>query len=89
MKIDVKVGDIARWEDEVVVVNLFEGVDHPGGATGAVDAAVGHQISAMIATRDISGTFKEVTVFPSFDRIPGNRVLVVGLGKRDDFTLDR
>ena len=89
MKITVEVGDIARWEDEVVVVNLFEGVDHPGGATGAVDAALGHQITAMIATGDISGAFKEVTVFPTFDKINANRVMVVGLGKRQDFTLDR
>ena len=89
MKIDVGVGDIARWEDEVVVVNLFEGVGHPGGATGAVDTAIGHQITAMIATGDVTGRFKEVTVFPSFDRIPGNRVMVVGLGKREAFTLDR
>lgn len=89
MKIDVEIGDIARWEDEVVVVNLFEGVIRPGGATGAVDAGVGHQISAMIRTGDITGAFGDVVVFPSFDRIPGNRVLVVGLGKREDFTLDR
>ncbi|HEY5605566.1 MAG TPA: leucyl aminopeptidase [Thermoplasmata archaeon] len=89
MKITVEVGDIARWEDEVVVVNLFESVDHPGGATGAVDAALGHQITAMIATGDISGAFKEVTVFPTFDKINANRVMVVGLGKRQDFTLDR
>ena len=89
MKINVEVGDIARWEDEVIVVNLFEGVDHPGGATGAVDTAIGHQVAAMVATGDITGKFKEVTLFPSFDRIPGNRVLVVGLGPRDSFTLDR
>ena len=89
MKIDVEVGDIARWEDEVVVVNLFEEVDHPGGATGAVDAAIGHQLTAMIATGDLTGKFKEIAVFPTFDRIPGNRVLVVGLGRREDFTLDR
>ncbi len=89
MKIDVAVGDIARWEDEVVVVNLFEGVDHPGGATGAVDAALGHQITAMIATGDLTGRFREIVVFPTFDRIPGNRVMVVGLGKREEFTLDR
>jgi len=89
MRVQVEVGDIARWEDEVIVVNLFEGVAHPGGATGAVDAAVGHQITAMISTGDITGRFKEITVFPTFDRIPGNRVMVVGLGKREDFTLDR
>ncbi len=89
MKIDIGIGDIARWEDEVVVVNLFEGVAHPGGATGAVDTGIGHQITAMIATGDITGRFKEIVVFPSFDKIPGNRVMVVGLGKREAFTLDR
>lgn len=89
MKIGVEVGDIARWEDEVVVVNLFEGVRRPGGATAAVDAALGHQISAMITTRDVSGAWKNVTLFPTFDRIPANRVMVVGLGSREDFTIDR
>ena len=89
MKVNVETGDIARWEDEVIVVNLFEGVAHPGGATGAVDTALGHQITAMIATGDVSGTFKEVTVFPTFDRIPANRVMIVGLGKREEFSLDR
>ncbi len=89
MKVDVQIGDIARWEDEVVVVNLFEGVGHPGGATGAVDMAIGHQITAMIATGDITGKFKELVVLPTFDRIPGNRVIVVGLGLREAFTLDR
>jgi len=89
MKIGVEVGDIARWEDEVIVVNLFEGVRHPGGATGAVDTALGHQITAMIASRDVSGAFKDTTVFPTFDRIAANRVMVIGLGRRQDFNLDR
>ena len=89
MKVNVEIGDIARWEDEVVVVNLFEGVDHPGGATGAVDTAIGHQITAMIATGDTTGKFREIAIFPSFDRTPGNRVMVVGLGPREAFTLDR
>jgi len=89
MKIGVEVGDIANWEDEVIVVNLFEGVRRPGGATGAIDAALGHQISAMIETGDLTGAWEAVALFPTFDRIPGNRVMVVGLGSRDDFTIDR
>jgi len=89
MRIGVEVGDIARWEDEVIVVNLFEGVAHPGGATGAVDAALGHQITTMIGTGDLTGKFRDVAVFPTFDRIAANRVMVVGLGPRADFTLDR
>ena len=89
MRIAVEVGDIARWEDEVIVVNLFEGVRRPGGATGAVDAALGHQLGAMIGTGDLTGGWKDVTLFPTFDRIPANRVMVVGLGSRDDFSIDR
>lgn len=89
MKISVEVGDIARWEEEVIVVNLFEGVTRPGGATGAVDAALGHQVSAMISTGDLSGKFKEITMFPTFDRIRANRVMIIGLGERDAFTIDR
>jgi leucyl aminopeptidase len=89
MKIAVEVGDIAQWEDEVIVVNLFEGVRHPGGATGAVDEALGKQISAMIATGDVKGKWKEVTAFPTFDKIAANRVMVVGLGTREEFSIDR
>lgn len=89
LRIAVEVGDIARWEDEVIVVNLFEGVSHPGGATGAVDAALGHQITTMISTGDITGRFRDIVTFPTFDRIAANRVLIVGLGKREEFTLDR
>jgi leucyl aminopeptidase len=89
VKIAVAIGDIAQWEDEVVVVNLFEGVGHPGGATGAIDAGLGHQISAMIATGDLTGKWRELNVFPTFDKIPANRVMVVGLGKREEFSIDR
>jgi len=32
MRVALEAGDIARWEDEVTVANLF---DHPGGATVA------------------------------------------------------
>jgi len=89
MRIGVEVGDIARWEDEVIVVNLFEGTRRPGGATGAVDGALAHQISAMIATGDLRGNWREVTVFPTFDRIAANRVMVVGLGRQEEFSIDR
>lgn len=89
MKFDVEVGDIARWEDEVVVVNLFEGVTDPGGATGAVDAALDHQITTMIATGDLTGNWNDLSLFPTFDRIPAKRVMVVGLGRREDFSIDR
>lgn len=42
MSTTVKVmsGDITEYATPASVVNLFEGVTHPGGATGAVDRAL-------------------------------------------------
>jgi leucyl aminopeptidase len=87
--IRVSVGDIASWQDEAVVVNLFEGVGQPGGATGAVDAASGGLVASLLADGGFSGTFKDIAVLPSLGRIPARRIAVVGLGPREDFTLDR
>ncbi|MBM2828345.1 MAG: putative cytosol aminopeptidase (Leucine aminopeptidase) (Leucyl aminopeptidase) PepA, partial [Actinobacteria bacterium] len=55
MKIELVVGDIIRHKADLVVVNLFEGVKKPGGATGAVDKAVGGAISAAIRDGDFDG----------------------------------
>jgi leucyl aminopeptidase len=89
MQVTVESGDIARREVACVVVNLFEGVTVPGGATGAVDGALGGMISELIAAGDIRGKRGELTLLHSFGRIPAARVLVAGLGKSGDFTADR
>ena len=89
MDVRVAVGDIAQWKDEGIVVNLFDGVSKPGGATGAVDKALGGAISQLIAAGDIKGKFKECYVLPTLGKIPAVRVFVVGLGERGKFTLDR
>jgi leucyl aminopeptidase len=76
-------------EDEVIVVNLFEGVTAPGGATGAVDRALGGMIADLIQGGDLKGTFKQTVLFRTGGRIPAERVLIVGLGTQPDFGLDR
>ncbi len=85
----VEQGSVDAWEDQAVVVNLFQGIKRPGGATGAVDKALDGAISELIEAGNIKGKFKEVTLFPTFGKIPAKKVAVVGLGKRKDFTLDR
>jgi len=89
MDVRVAVGDIAAWKDEVVVVNLFEGVTRPGGATGAVDKAMGGAISHLIASGDVKGKFKATFVLPTFGKILGARIFVVGLGTRNGFGTNR
>ena len=72
---------------DLIIVNLFQGVTHPGGATGAVDRALGGAISDVIAAGDFTGKSGETLVLYSRGAIPASRVLVVGLGDAAKFDL--
>ncbi len=89
MKVNVAQGNIQDQTADTLIVNLFEGVTTPGGATGAVDKALGGAISNLIANGDISGKAGEVGVLYPRGAIAAKRVLVAGLGKREEFDLER
>ena len=40
MKLQVKAGDITEQEVDAIVVNVFEGVSQPEGATKSVNTAI-------------------------------------------------
>ncbi|MFC1927055.1 leucyl aminopeptidase [Chloroflexota bacterium] len=82
-------GDIAQIEADAIVVNLFEGVEQPGGATAAVDKVLDGAIRSLIIRGEIKGKFEEVSVVHTFGKLPARIVAIVGLGKRDDFDVDK
>ena len=89
MDIKVIVGDIAQIEADAVVVNLFEGVEKPSGATAGVDKALDGAISSLITRNQIRGKLEEVSIVHTFGKLPTRMVAVVGLGKRQDFNVDK
>ncbi len=89
MDIEVRRGAIQEQETELIVVNLFEGVSQPGGATGAVDKALGGQISDLIASGDFKGKLNDTALLYTRGEVPAKRVLIVGLGKQEQFDLDK
>ena len=89
MELSVAIENIVEWESDAIVLNLFEGVTVPGGATGAVDAALNGQIRDLIDAGDFTGKFKQIAVLYPRGGISGKRLLLVGLGKREEFTVDR
>jgi leucyl aminopeptidase len=97
MKISVVNKQIQAFPADALIVNLFENVTHPGGATGAVDTALGASdgvpgdgaISRLIQLGDFKGKLNEVAVVYSQGFIPATRVIVVGLGNSSEFDLDR
>lgn len=78
-------GNIVDLNADCIVVNLFEGVKTPGGATGAVDKAMDGYISQLISDGEIKGKRGEITLIHSQGRITPKRVLVAGLGKSKGF----
>lgn len=88
MEIRAIAGAIQEIDDELIVVNLFEAVKTPGGATGAVDQALGGAIAAVIAAGDFQGKKGETAILYSQGAIPARRVMVVGLGKPEKFGLE-
>jgi leucyl aminopeptidase len=87
MEIRLIEGSIQATADELIVVNLFEGVDTPGGATGAVDQAMGGALSEAISAGDLRGKKGEAAIFYTRGALPAPRVLVMGLGPREKLTL--
>lgn len=88
MKITVQQGNILESSADTIIVNLFDDVTMPSGATGAVDKALNNAISDLIAQGDLTGKAGEVGVLYPRGQIAAKRVLVVGLGKRDGFDLE-
>ncbi len=89
MEIKIASGNVATWQGDGIVVNLFDGVTQPGGATGAVDQALGGLITKLIEKGDVKSKLGSATIVHTLDRLPADRVCVAGLGKQSDFTLDR
>ncbi|MBI5031258.1 MAG: leucyl aminopeptidase [Chloroflexi bacterium] len=89
MELQVSSGNLATWKGDGVVVNLFDGVTTLGGATGAVDQALNGLISKLVQKGDVKSKLGSITIIHTYDKLPADRVCVVGLGKAEEFTLDR
>lgn len=95
MEVRVQAGQLGDADADTIAVNLFQGVTSPGGATGAIDRATDGAISRLIAAGDFTGKLNQTAVLYPPPGEPGElgvratRIVVVGLGKQGEFTLDR
>lgn len=87
MQINVKQGQLQEEQTELLVVNLFEGANEPGGALKAVDNALGGLVSQLIAAGDLKGDLGATHLLYSNGTLPARRVLITGLGKEADFSV--
>jgi leucyl aminopeptidase len=89
MWISIKCVSVTQVKCDLLAVNLFEGVKVPGGATAAVDKKLAGAITKLIKKGEISGKLGEVNLIHTQGKLPATQVLVVGLGKSEDFDFER
>ncbi len=89
MKIIVSKGRLTDVETEAAVLTHFEGETALGGAAAKLDEKSGRLISEIISQGDFTGRLHQVSVIYSRGSLPAKRLVVVGLGKRVDFSLER
>ena len=87
MKITVRHGQIQNINTAALIVNLFEG-QNPSGATAAIDQALNKHISFVIQQGDFRGSKNQTLLLYTYNQIPAKRVLLVGLGRQEDFNVE-
>ena len=91
MDIAAHTGPLTGIDADAVVVNHFQDATALAPVTAAVNEALGGAIARLLETEDFRGKLNQVAVlYPAPDQpLAARRVLLVGLGRRAEFTLDR
>jgi leucyl aminopeptidase len=89
MELLIETGALEAATTEALVVTAYEDAKEFPATTAAVDKALGGAVRDLLDSGDFKGKRNETALLRPAGKIPAKRVLVVGLGKQADFSLDR
>ncbi len=89
MNVRVIGADLKNVVADLLVVGLFEGVKKPSGAARRADSLVQGEITEAIRKGELTGKFGESILFSPGKGAKARRIMVLGLGKRENLTPDR
>ena len=90
MELKIKNISVTEIKSDLLIVNLFEGTTLPGGTTGAVDKELSGLITDFVIKKEgFTGQFGKIYVLPVPNHKMFTKVLIAGLGKRDEFNVNR
>ncbi len=89
MEIKVVTGDITAIKTDALILNSFKGTKTLSGDIAAVDKALDGAISQLIKQGVIKGNLNEINLLHSLGKLPAGRVVIVGLGKKQELTAEK
>lgn len=89
MRVALHKGKIEAFPSEAAVCFHFEGDEKLQPDTAAMDRASGGLISEVIQSGDFRGELYQPSLIYTKETIPPNRILLMGLGKRSSFNVDK
>lgn len=88
MKVTVAVAGLASVEADALVVGLYAEEPKLRDVVAGLDRALGGQLAEVLTAERFQAKPTQVTYVHTGGRLPARRVVVVGLGKRADLTLE-
>ena len=88
ININVSTSNIFGFKTDAFVIGVFEKTEKFQGLVGELDDVFKNKISSLYFENEIRGRIGEVTIIHNFVGFSSERLVVVGLGKREDFDDD-
>jgi len=90
MEIKVLNAELKEQACDVLVVGLWEKTETLSGVISTVDEALGDLISEFVIKKDnFLGKYNETYLLQTYWKIPASKVLIVGLGAKEKFDVNR
>lgn len=87
MEIKVLNAELKEQACDLLVVGIYEKTQVLNGITASVDEALCELISKFVINKDkFQGKFKDSYLLQTYEKIPADKVLVVGLGDKEKLT---
>src|SRR5215217_5749692 len=89
MQVETKQGRVEAETAEVLVLTHCEGDTLSKQDAALVDHALGGGLRDLLQTKEFEGKANEVALYHTHGKLPAKRIILVGLGKKQDVGLDQ
>jgi len=89
VEIGIIAGDITRQKSGAIIIGFFEGKKSIDGGIDTIDKALKGVVSRLVDRGEIKGKLGEVNEIHSLGGLDADRVVIMGLGKQEELTLDK